>query len=372
MLCRPLLRRFMATPVQILGGAHLPVFHTSRTMPRRAARKLFMSNRPINAFLRFSGVAFGSRSIPSEEIDAAFGMPVGKLRHRAGIISVAYAAGEETEVSLAAKAADSVLRNAGISAHALDWIIATSETHHAFPSLAAQLHLALGARETCGVLDVGGACLGLLNALAVAKAFVESGQAETVLVATADVHSRTLTAERVAGEFGGLFGDGASAFLVQSESAPKGTFALREFFFGCASQLQAAIQVKAEPEDRLHVVFEGDALSRAATTRLDQCIGELERRSSIPRCEVAAFATHQPNPRLVALLAKKAGVAVEKFPAVADTCGNLGSTTCAAALHLALEAVRTRNDGGRRAIFLASLGPGLLFGGGWIEAGGEK
>jgi 3-oxoacyl-[acyl-carrier-protein] synthase-3 len=331
----------------------------------------FMSNRPTSALLRFSGVAYGSRTIPSEEIDAAFGMPIGKLRHRAGIISLAYAGASESEVTLAAKAAGDCLLAAGVPPASVDCIIATSETHHVFPSLAAQLHLAIGARENCGALDVGGACLGMLHALAVAKSFVESGQSRTILVATADVHSRTLTPDRVAGEFGGLFGDGASAFLVQCEpsAAAENYFAVRDFFFGCANQFQPAIQISDEPGDRLKVVFDGDALSRAATARLDQCIRELELRSGIPRTEVAAFATHQPNPRLVALLAKKSGVPPERFPLIADARGNLGSTTCAAALHSALESTLSS----RRPIFVASLGPGLLFGGGWLarESGSD-
>jgi 3-oxoacyl-[acyl-carrier-protein] synthase-3 len=327
-----------------------------------------MSEPLIPAILRCSSVAFGSRTVASEEVDAAFGMPDGKLRQRAGILSLAYATAQETEASLAARAAGETLRSSKVSPDELDWIIAASETHHAIPSLAAQLHLAIAARENCGALDVGGACLGLPHALAVARSFIASGQARTVLVVTGDVHSRTLTPGRVAGEFGGLFGDGAAAFLVQrqSSSAAQEYFTLRDFFFGCASHLQAAIQVSAEPEDRLRVVFDGDALSRAATARLDQCIGELECRSGVARNEVAAFATHQPNPRLVALLAKKSGVPLERFPMIADTRGNLGSTTCAAALHLALEGFRATVARPQRPIFVASLGPGLLFGAGWL------
>lgn len=327
-----------------------------------------MSDRSSSALVAFSDVAFGSRTVPSEEIDAAFGMPSGKLRQRAGIVSVAHASERETEVTLGAHAAQGALRAAGLAPEAIDWILAGSETHHAFPSLAAQLHLAVGARETCGAMDIGGACLGFLNALAVAKAFVESGQGSNVLVVTADVHSRTLTPGRVAGEFGGLFGDGALAFLVQRAmpGAPQATFALRDFFFGCAVQYQRAIQVCAEPNDQLRVVFDGDALSRAATARLDECIRELERRSGVTRGEVAAFATHQPNPRLVKLLAKKIGVPVERFPPVADRRGNLGSTTCAAALHFALQRAGEEDPRRRKPIFLASLGPGLLYGGGWL------
>jgi 3-oxoacyl-[acyl-carrier-protein] synthase-3 len=125
-----------------------------------------MFNGLDSALLRFSGLAFGSRIIASEEVDAAFGMPAGKLRYRAGILSLAHAAAGESEVTLAAAAASETLRNAQIPPEKLNWIIASSETHHAIPSLAPQLHAAIGARETCGALDVGGACLGLVHALA--------------------------------------------------------------------------------------------------------------------------------------------------------------------------------------------------------------
>jgi 3-oxoacyl-[acyl-carrier-protein] synthase III len=328
-----------------------------------------MSESHNSAFLVSSNVVFGAKTVPSEQVDAAFGMPVGKLRTRAGIVSVAHASVGESEVTLGARAAEGALRSVGVAATQIDWILATTETHHAVPSLAAQLHRAVGARESCGAMDIGGACLGFVHALAVAKALVASGQTATALVVTADVHSRTLLPARVVGEFGGLFGDGASAFVVRKDLARKarGSFVLRDFFFGCASQYQRAIQVSAEPNEQLRVVFDGEALSRAATARLDECIKELERRSGAKRSDVAAFATHQPNPRLVALLTKKAGVPLGKFPLVAETRGNLGSTTCAAALHYALEQQRSREDANRGPIFLASLGPGLLFGGGWLQ-----
>jgi len=333
-----------------------------------------MADRPTPATLTpasvvSSHVVFGEKTVPSEEMDGAFGMPIGKLRNRAGIVSLAHASPSETEATLGAQAAEGALRSACVAADDVDWILATSETHHAFPALAAQLHRTIGACESCGAMDIGGACLGFVHALAVAKALVESTQAVAVLVVTADVHSRALTPGRVAGEFGGLFGDGASAFVVQREAnAERRTnFLLRDFFFGCASQYQQAIQVSAEPNDQLRVVFDGDALSRAATARLEECIRELEHRSGVERSRVAAFATHQPNPRLVALLAKRVGLPVEKFPLVADLRGNLGSTTCAAALHCALERPQRGKADELRPIFLASLGPGLLFGAGWLE-----
>jgi 3-oxoacyl-[acyl-carrier-protein] synthase-3 len=335
-----------------------------------------------------SGLAVGSRVIPSDEVDRAFGMPVGKLRNRAGIESLAYASASETEVTLGAQAANAALEAAACPVSEIDSIVATSETHHLYPSLAAQLHSRIGARENCGAFDVGGACLGLINALSVAQAQIASGQARTVAVVTADLHSRTLVPGRVAGEFGGLFGDGASAFIVRAANSDANASAnagvqgsasadlaksaglayrIRDFLFGCADQYAEAVKIEGKPDGSLAVVFEGEALSRAAISRLEKVVAALEKLSAIPRAAVGAFATHQPNPRLLTLLAKVAGVPAESFPPVATTSGNLGSSTCGAALHAALQMFRTCPQSARKPIFLASLGPGLIFGGAWLS-----
>src|SRR5467141_2595305 len=315
-----------------------------------------------------SAAATGSGVIRSEDVDRAFGMPAGKLRSRAGIESLAYVAEGENELTLAAAAGQEALRTASCGAQELDWIIATSETHHDYPSLSAQLHSRLLVRENCGALDVGGACLGLLNALVFAQSLIGSGQAQTVAVVTADVHSRTLTPGRVAGEFGGLFGDGASAFILRSAAGndSREGYRLGDFLFGCAGQYAAAIQVSDTKDGGLTVQFAGEALSRAAITRMEKVLASVELRSGIPRASVGGFATHQPNPRLVALLAKQCGVSPNTFPPVAQVYGNLGSSTCGAALHEALRNASKQARRDRRPIFLASLGPGLLFGGGWL------
>lgn len=321
-----------------------------------------------------SASAFGSRIVPSEDVDHAFGMPSGKLKTRAGIHSFAHAAENEDEGSLGEEACRKALHDAYAQAENLDWIVAASETHHAYPSLSAILHGRLRLREDCNALDVGSGCLALLQAFAVAQALFLSGRARKILVATADVHSRTLGPGRAKGEFGGLFGDGASAFLLSAKprDVAKGiAYRLGEFFFGCASKYAEAIAVSEAGGGKLEVLFDGDALSRAAITRMEKVIDEVEHRSGISRESVGAFATHQPNPRLVTLLAKQIGVSAKQFPPIVATHGNLGSSMCGAALHDALHHAAAQPADQRKPVFLASLGPGLLFGGGWmVPAGG--
>ena len=339
------------------------VFDTEASLPAAGRDRT-----QLPAILVSSGVAVGSRTVSSEDIDLAFGMPPGKLRLRAGIESLAYVEENENELALGARAAQQSLRSVACGAQELDWIIVTSETHRGYPSLSAQLHSQLLARETCAALDVGGACLGLLNALTVAQGLIASGRARTVLVVTSDVHSRILRPGKVAGEFGGLFGDGASAFLLRAaaSAAPPLSYLLGEFFFGCAGQYAGAIKVADSPNGNLDVHFDGEALSRAAITRMEKVLLDVELRSGIARSSVLGLATHQPNPRLVTLLAKQLGLPTKKFPSVARTFGNLGSSTCGAALDAILQGARDPLTGKPGPIFLASLGPGLLFGGGWL------
>jgi len=319
-------------------------------------------------FIVGSNSAFGSRLVPSEQVDHAFGMPAGKLRHRAGIISLAYATKEENEGTLGAQAAAPLLPSGKEKGQGVDWIVAASETHHAYPSLSAILHARLGMPEACSVLDVGSGCLAIVQALAVAQALLVSGRGTRVLVASGDVHSRALRPGRAVGEFGGLFGDGASAFMLTSAKpeANRSAYRLGEFFFGCASQYAEAISVSDTGGTRLNVQFDGEALSRAAVNRMVKVLHEVERRSGLSRKEAGAFATHQPNPRLVTLLAKQLKVPASAFPPIAATSGNLGASTCGAALHAALQHSSRQPADQRKPIFMASLGPGLVFGGGWM------
>jgi beta-ketoacyl ACP synthase len=171
----------------------------------------------------------------------------------------------------------------------------------------------------------------------------------------------------VTGEFGGLFGDGASAFLLREEcgQGQAAKYALGDFFFGCVERYADAVCVSDDKDGRLTLRFDGDALSRAAISRMEKIITLVEQRSGIAREEAGAFATHQPNPRLMALVAKQCGLRESLFPPVARAAGNLGSSTCGTALHLALTAAGDKPPA--KPIFLASLGPGLLFGGGWVQ-----
>jgi 3-oxoacyl-[acyl-carrier-protein] synthase-3 len=309
--------------------------------------------------------AVGSRIVDASDVEKEFGLPPGKIKSSAGIKTVTRLAKDEDEISLCLKSCEAALAKAGSYIGDVDCLIATSETFIGFPSLAAVLHARLLADESCKVFDVGGACVGLLNGLFIARSLLASGQARLALVASGDTHSRILSPGRVKGEFGGLFGDGASAFILQPVGAAGvgASYRLGEFLFGCAGTYASSLRISMSAEDRIALTFEGEALARAAVEQMGQVLEDLELRTGQQRSEASAFALHQPNPRLVQLLARQVGVPLEKIPQVAVNCGNLGSSTCGVALSMALTENSKQSTAQSGPIFVAAVGPGLLWGG---------
>src|SRR2546427_3180305 len=176
-----------ASIASLLAALESPTAPRLRRSPKMAA--LQRARGDGQALILGWGEALGSQVIPAEQVESEFGLTPGKLRDRAGIESVRRVTGPENEFNLAAVATRAALKRARAKPADLDFLIVTSETSLGYPSLGAQLHSRLLARDTCGVLDVGGACLGLLNAFAIARSLIAGGSARKVLVVSADVHT---------------------------------------------------------------------------------------------------------------------------------------------------------------------------------------
>ena len=315
------------------------------------------------------GFALGSELVTSNKIEEEFNLSAGTLTTGAGIDSVCRASRGENEIFLGKAASERALKMAGVSAQSANWIIGTSETFLGFPSFAASIHTTLLASSTCQVLDIGGACVGLLNSLAVANAMFGDPRVDCILIVSADVHSRILTPRNVRGEFGGLFGDGASAFVLQRsigerDSAP---YAIRISIGGCSGTYSSALQVHLGDLGSVALDFAGEALAHAAVGRMERVIGDLEMATGIMRERASSFVLHQPNPRLVETLIRRAKLPSEKVPLVAKAWGNLGSSTCGVALSMAMDNHAKKNQNERGPIFAVSVGPGMLWAGAILD-----
>ena len=307
------------------------------------------------------GFALGGSAVNAIEVDRQFGLTEGTLKQRTGITSLARADCGDNELSLAERACQAA---AGDSVGDIDMILATSETNIGHPALAATLHERLELSSNCAVMDVGGACAGLLNAFSVAKAMLTSGVRNAVLVVASEVHSRWFTPEKVTWKLGALFGDGACAFLLRKAEDAPSSFTLGEFTFGCETEFSDTIRVGLSENDseELAVSFRGLALADVVLSRLADIARDFEARIDTARADFAGYAIHQPNPRLIEIFARQIGIPMAKIPEVARTAGNLGSATCGVSLcHLLSSLTREENPMESGPVLMAAVGPGLMW-----------
>jgi 3-oxoacyl-[acyl-carrier-protein] synthase-3 len=314
------------------------------------------------------GSALGSDRVSIRDVEQEFQLSSPVLAKSAGIDSICRVSATEDEVVLGKRAAQHALHQARVSVQDLDWIIATSETFLGFPSFAASLHAALLASAVCQVLDIGGACIGLLNGLAVANALCADPRVQCVLIVSSDVHTRILNPAKVPGRFGGLFGDGASAFVLQRHSHGNvQPYVVHASLGGCTGAFSSLLRIRPGTADSIYLEFDGKGLARAAVDRMERIITDVEKASGVSRAAFSAFALHQPNPRLLDTLITRTNLAADKVPLVAKHCGNLGSSTCGVALTMALDSNATKFREARGPILAASLGPGMAWTGLFLD-----
>src|SRR3954470_18644432 len=139
---------------------------------------------------------------------------------RTGIRERRIAAEGESTSDLAAKAAQSALDNAGISAEEIDLVIVATVTPDMFfPSTACFVQTKIGAKKAA-CFDVSAACSGFLYALEIAQQFITSNTYNTILVIGAEKLSSIIDwKDRNTCV---LFGDGAGAAVLQHRSGGHG------------------------------------------------------------------------------------------------------------------------------------------------------
>jgi 3-oxoacyl-[acyl-carrier-protein] synthase-3 len=347
------------------------VREAQRRLPEEssAERLIAQPREESEVVVRGWGYALGSVTVDADQVEQELHLTAHKIRGGAGIQSLRFAAATEDELILGQRAADLALEMAEVTAEKIDLLVTTSTTFLALPSFAASLHSRLLLEESSCALDVGGACAGLIYSLGVAKSLLCSRPQAVALVVASEVNSRRLEASGAPGEFRGLFGDGACAFVLApvADSNRENLLRLGDFVWGCSGTFASSLEINVGENTEMSIQFKGEQLAHAAVTQIDRILEVLEDRSGRPRAEADYYALHQPNPRVVEILAEKSHIPLERVPLISRTCGNLGSATCGVSLCQALTNLSARHEPSRPPLILmAAVAPGLIWGGTFI------
>ena len=268
------------------------------------------------------------------------------IQKRTGIVERRFADEGVFCSDLALEASKEALKNAGMKAGDLDFIIfATLSPDHHFPGNGCYLQAKMGL-PGIGAMDIRNQCSGFIYSLATADAFVRNGMYKRILVVGAEVHSSALNFTDEGRDVAVIFGDGAGAVIVGPSDDPSrgilsnhlhadGRFAdiLRLELFDISKKPC----LTREMVDRgcLWPRMQGKEVFRVAVGKIPELIEEALKANDLKVEDVDLFIPHQANLRINQFAAAKLGVPEEKFYSNIQRYGN----TTAASLPIALSEV---------------------------------
>jgi 3-oxoacyl-[acyl-carrier-protein] synthase-3 len=273
------------------------------------------------------------------------------IRSRTGIVERRVAAEGETLLDMAELAAADALAKSGLSASDIDLVIlATCTALTPVPMVAGALAARLGI-DSPGAFDLNAACSGFVYAINIASDSILSGQARNVLVVGVEKFSDWLDWQDRSTAI--IFADGAGAAIVSAHDSP----AIGPLVWGSAGDQAQAIRMSPETGK---IAQDGQTVYRWATSTVGDVALEVCRRADISPDELAVFAPHQANLRIIELIAKKLGARNALIARDVVTSGN----TSAASIPLALSKLLAANDVPTGApMLLVGYGAGLTYAG---------
>jgi 3-oxoacyl-[acyl-carrier-protein] synthase-3 len=268
---------------------------------------------------------------------------------------------------LAYQASTRALEAAGLNPGDLDLIlVATITPDTCCPSAANWLQAKLKAPQAV-TFDVAAACSGFIFALNVAEQYLRNRTCRTVLVAAAEVMTRTLNWKDRSTCI--LWGDGAgAAVLALGEGGPR-LLSTHVHTDGAAGKDlllpgggSRTTPISHESVDRgVHTLtmIEANLSFRTAVRGFIAGIREAAGSNGIPIADIAWFIPHQANLRMFQNIAGSLKIPIERFYLTLHKYGNISSASCAIALD---EAVRDGSVKTGDRVCLPVFGGGLTWG----------
>ncbi len=288
------------------------------------------------------------------------------IRTRTGIRERRVVAEGEGLVELVERAGRAALADAGVAPEDVDlFILATATPDQPIPATSAIVQPRLGlSRAAC--FDLSAACSGFVYALKVARQFVATGDAETVLVVGAECLTRYVDwTDRATCV---LFGDGAGAVVLRPAAAGEGILRTAWRTDGSYAELisMPGGGSRFPPnrpetlERRLPFIrMRGNETFKVAVRALTEISQGVLDAAGIRPEELDLFIPHQANIRIIKAVGSRLGLPAEKVYVNVDRVGN----TSAASIPLAMvDAVREGRLERGDLVLATAFGGGLTWG----------
>lgn len=288
----------------------------------------------MTAYLHAVAMALPDRVQSNEELcDGVPGWTAEKILTKTGFRSRRIAAPGETAADLAIQAAEQVFVESGVTRDSIDAVIFCSQTPDYFlPASACVIQDRLRLPVTCAAFDINQGCSGYPYSLWIARALLESGGAQRILVLTAETYSKFCNQTDLS--TASLFGDGAAASLLTRDAAG----AIAAIGVSCLGTdgsgarhvcVPAGASRTPQPTAELprRMTMNGAAVASFAAGTVKGGIDRLLTAAGHEWLEIDRFLLHQANPGFVRRLTEALHLPAEKVPIDLDDIGNTGSAT---------------------------------------------
>ncbi len=291
------------------------------------------------------------------------------ITSRTGIKCRRIAAENENTSDLCLKASKLALEQAEIAAADLDLIIvATLTPDYMMPSTACVLQEKLGLATTgTAGFDMNAACSGFVYALATAKAYVESGMLNNILVCGAEVLSRFMDYEDRGTCI--LFGDGAGAAVVGRERSGKPSHPIlstkmwadgrgaEQIIIPAGGSVTPATRTSVD--ERMHKVrVQGREVFRFGVSKMVETLEHAIKTHDLKPEDIGQVVPHQANIRILDAAAERTDIPKEVFFNNLDAYGNTSGGSVPLALD---EANRKGKLPAGKKVILIGFGAGLTW-----------
>jgi 3-oxoacyl-[acyl-carrier-protein] synthase III len=317
---------------------------------------------PLRSCVRGVGAALPARVVTNDELAHSVDTSDAWIQQRTGI-KQRYVAGEgETTSTLATRAAEAALLQAGLAAADIDLVIvATATPDYTFPAVATQVQANLGIVEGAA-FDLQAVCTGFVYGVATADKFLVSGSHKRALVIGAETFSRILDwSDRTTCV---LFGDGAGAIVLEARESDGGADAPGVI----ASKLRAdgrhraKLYVDGGPSTTKTVGYlrmEGKEVFRHAVGMVTDVIQGCLADAGMTAEAIDWFVPHQANKRIIDATADKLGIPRDRVIVTVDLHGNTSAASIPLALAVAVEDGRIRKGD---LVMIQAMGGGFTWG----------
>lgn len=271
-----------------------------------------------------------------------FRIPEDYISRYIGIIEKRVASPDLAPSDLAVLASEVALKNAGINANEIDLIIYAGITRDfEEPATAHNVQNKLGATKAV-CMDVSNACIGFMTGLWMADKFMANGGAESVLICTGEMQSRTVNEfkktlsettdkEQFKKVFGVLtVGDAGGAIILQRKESHNGLQWIKFKSEGTHSHLCTCERTPEGVRGQMIMQDINTETLNLQRTMIKNTYQKLGWDSQ----DVSKVYSHQIGKRTHQQISEIVGVPLEKWITTYPSYGNLTSATFPVCMHL--------------------------------------